>query len=195
MQSVDYAATAHHHRPWGMGDSSDFVGTFSTLDEAKCAAQGRYHQEKIYAEGWEHVWQSHDRYPIWWLKAKREDGEADIETLTVTVKKVQQRRQEPPQPQRSEPYTVWVLRIDHKCDGDLRDVQTRAVFSNLRDANEAATKEYRRLCGEIHQDPDEDSGVETASGELSFLVEYDLVECNVGQEDSWVIHLERRTCK
>ena len=87
-----YAVSAHHHYPWepyGLGENTDFVGIFATLEEAKNAARGRLHYEECRADGWEYRWdQDHDRLI---LKARREDYEDDVETLTVSINAARQR--------------------------------------------------------------------------------------------------------
>lgn len=86
-----YAVYAHHHYPWrryGEGEHVDFIGVYARLEEATHAARCRYRRARD-ADGWEYLWdQVGDELR---LKAKLEDYEDDVETLTVTISPVRQR--------------------------------------------------------------------------------------------------------
>ena len=87
-----YGVYAHHHYPWrhsGEGESTDFVGIYATLEEAKIAARSRFRREESTADGWEYRWDL--VYDKLCLKARLEDYEVDVETLTVSIDAVRLR--------------------------------------------------------------------------------------------------------
>ena len=81
-RATPYTVFADEHRH-GEAEISDYVGGYTTLEEAKDAARRRYRREAVQADGWGYRWTR--RGNEWYLRAVRGGGGDDVERLIVTV--------------------------------------------------------------------------------------------------------------
>ena len=205
-----YIVTSLHHHPWEYGDHVTIIGLFSTEREAKDAALKDYHQRcTSQADGWEHdEWDHRPEDGQLEFFGYGEDVEDDSFWYTASIKRVQQKRAAPvqpnlpnpaqPNPRPAQPRYVYVVKEEQREnvgaddpqgfyneEGDLKDVNIHGIYADLEAANDGAREHYE----EIVEDFPDDAETITDDFENDMAV---IIVADPLEEMTYSISVERR---